>query len=103
MPIVNGICDCPTCKLTLEAMGRYSLENIHNKGQALLPRWFRNRLTSVPMTKTTIDQTGHGPHARRMTASMMAIRLRQRLVVSQPSNAMFHHDASSRERPIVLH
>src|SRR5712664_196448 len=25
MPIVNGYCDCPTCKLTLEAMGRYSL------------------------------------------------------------------------------
>src|ERR1700674_5517278 len=59
--------------------------------------------TGVPMTEATIDQTGHRSDPQRMSPPMMPIHLRQRLVVSQPSDAMLHHDASPRERPIIIH
>src|ERR1700687_2055300 len=58
--------------------------------------------TGVPMTEATIDQTGHRSDPQRMSPPMMPIHLRQRLVVSQPSDAMLHHDASPRERPIII-
>src|SRR5829696_10527120 len=48
----------------------------------------------------TVDQTGHRPHPRTMVLPMMTIRLAQGLIAPHPSNTMFDHNPSPRERPI---
>ena len=45
------------------------------------------------LANLAIDQPGHGPHPGGVQLPMLAVALRQALIVPQPADAVLHPDA----------
>ena len=52
------------------------------------------------MADLVIDQACHRTHTAAVLPSVLTIRLLQRLITTQPPDAMFHHKAPLRKGPV---